>query len=117
MAKEHFEFQDITTEEWNEIKELYVSAEYRLNGLKDVDSIEDVCDHVGGYELMIDTFSEADYEDIYTISIATDHREPNTLQGIRVRLDKTTHELSRYIDIFFNDEEYPFEEIEIKTED
>ena len=113
MAKYHEEYQDITTEEWNEVKDLYVSAEYRLNDLKDEDSIVSVCNHVSGYDLIKDTYNE----DVYTISIGTDHREPNTLQGIRVYLNKETNKLSRYIDIFFNDEEYPFEDVEIKTED
>ena len=112
MTKYHEEYQDITSEEWNEIKELYASAEYRLNGLKEVESVESVCNHVNGYVFISDTFNE----DVYTISIATDHREPNTLQGIRVYLDKETSKLSRFIDIYFNDEEYPFEDIEIKTE-
>lgn len=112
MTKYHEEYQDITSEEWNEIKELYASAEYRLNGLKEVESVESVCNHVNGYVFISDTFNE----DVYTISIATDHREPNTLQGIRVYLDKETNKLSRFIDIYFNDEEYPFEDIEIKTE-
>lgn len=113
MAKEHYDFQDITTEETNEIIQLYANAEYHLNGLKTEDDIQSVCNHINGYDFIKDTYNE----DVYTISIGTDNREPNTLQGIRVYLDKETHQLSRFIDVYFNDEEYPFEDYEVKAED
>lgn len=112
MAKEHFEFEDITTEETNEIIQLYANAEYHLNDLKNEDDIQAVCNHISGYDLITDTYND----DVYTISIGTDNKEPNTLQGIRVYLDKETNKLSRFIDVYFNDEEYPFEDYEVKTE-
>ena len=112
MVKYHEEYQDITSEEWNEIKDLYVRADHYLHGLSTEDDIRSVCNHISGYDLITDTYNE----DVWTVSIGTDNREPNTLQGIRVYLDKETHELSRFIDVYFNDEEYPFEDIEIKTE-
>ena len=112
MAKEHFEFEDITTEETNEIIQLYANAEYHLNDLKNEDDVQSVCNHVNGYDLITDTYND----DVYTISIGTDNKEPNTLQGIRVYLDKETNKLSRFIDVYFNDEEYPFEDYEVKTE-
>lgn len=112
MAKEHYELQDITTEETNEIKDLYAKAQYRLNGLNTEDDIQSVCNHVNGYDLITDTYNE----DVWTISIGTDNTEPNTLQGIRVYLDKETHKLSRFIDVFFNDEEYPYEDYEVCDE-
>ena len=111
MTKEHYELQDITTEETNEIKDLYVNAQYRLNGLSTEDRVQSVCNHVSGYDLITDTYNE----DVWTVSIGTDNTEPNTLQGIRVYLDKETHELSRFIDVFFNDEEYPYEDYEVMT--
>lgn len=113
MAKEHIDFQDITTEETNEIKELYASAEYRLNDLKDVDDIASVCNHISGYTFISDTYNE----DVYIIVIGTDNTEPNTLQGIRVYFDKETNKLSRFIDVYFNNEEYPIEDYEVKTLD
>ena len=112
MGKEHFELEDITTEETNEIKNLYANAEYHLNNLKDDGEIYSVCNHISGYNLITDTYND----DVYTISIGTDNEEPNTLQGIRVYLDKETNKLSKFIDVSFNDEEYPFEDYEVKTE-
>lgn len=113
MAKEHYDFQDITTDETNEIKELFASAEYRLNGLIDEDRVRSVCNHINGYDLITDTYND----DVWTISIGTDNTEPNTLQGIRVYLDKETLTLSNLVDVYFNDEEYPFECYEVKTLD
>ena len=109
MAKVHNEIQDITDSEWTEIKELYDMAVVRLNNCKDEDDIMSICNHVNGYNFITDTFNE----DVFTISIATDNTEPNTLQGIRVYIDKTYKPLkvSKYADIFFNDDEYPFEDI------
>lgn len=112
--KEHFEIGDITTEETNEIKQLYTNAEQHLNNLKTQEDIENVCNHINGYEFIKDTFND----DVYTISIATDNKKPCSLQGIRVYMDKTYKPLkvSNFIDIYFNDEEYPFECCDIKTE-
>ena len=107
----HEEYQDITSAEWNEIKDLYVSAKYRLNNLKDQEDIVSACNHVSGYDFIKDTYND----DVYTVSIGTDNTEPDTLQGIRIYIDKETHKISRYIDIFFNDDEYPFEDIEIES--
>lgn len=109
MAKEHFDFQDITTEETNQIKDLFVNAEYHLNGLKTEDDIISVCNHINGYYLIKDTFND----DVYTISISTDNTGDFELQGIRVFLDKKTHKLGNFIDVYFNDEEYPFECYEV----
>ena len=109
MTKEHFELEDITTEEIKEIKDLYTNAEYHLNGLKNEDDIQSVCNHIGGYDLITGTYND----DVYTISIGTDNKEQNTLQGIRVYLDKETNKLSRFIDVYFNDEYYPFEDYEV----
>ena len=113
MAKEHFEREDITKEELKEIKELYDDAKYHLNGLTDIDDVESVCNHISGYDLLIDTLSEAEYLDIYTVSIGTDNTAPFTLQGLRVYIDKQTGELSPYIDVYFNEEEYPFEDFKV----
>ena len=114
MAKERYECEDITTEETNEIIQLYANAEYHLNDLKNEDDIQSVCNHISGYDFITDTYND----DVYTISIGTDNKEPNRLQGIRVYIDKTYKplKLSRFIDVYFNDEEYPFEDYEVKTE-
>lgn len=112
MAKEHYDLQDITTEETNEIKDLYVRADHYLHGLSTEDDIRSVCNHISGYDLITDTYNE----DVWTVSIGTDNTEPNTLQGIRVYLDKETHKLSRFIDVYFNDEEYPYEDYEVYNE-
>ena len=115
VEKEHLDFKDITTEEAKEIQQLYTDAEYRLNGLKDEDDVISVCNHILGYEIM-DSYND----DVYTISIGTDNKAPHTLQGIRVYLDKETFKLSDSVDVYFNDEEYPFENFTIiksKNED
>ena len=119
MSKEHESIADITTAEVNEIIQLYAEAEANLNGLNDLDEVESKCNHIVGYYLIIDDFDEAnpEYVDMFTIQVVTDNREPNTLQGIRVYFDRKEKKLSRFIDVFFNDEEYPFEDYEVKTED
>lgn len=114
FKKEHVELKDITKNEKDEIKELFTNAEQRLNNLKTQEDIESVCNYINGYEFMTNTYND----DLFTISIATDNKKPYSLQGIRVYIDKTYKPLrvSNFIDIYFNDEEYPFECCDIKTE-
>lgn len=111
MAKEHFEFEDITTEETNEIKDLYIKSENVFNGLTPKEVLE-LC-HKTGYELEWGD-KEADGFDVIAIFNPTEHTKPFELQGIRVYYIKDTKTLSRFIDVFFNDEEYPFEDYEVK---
>lgn len=115
MPKEHYDLTDITQEEQKEIKDLYSNAQYHLNNARDEEHIISICNHISGYEFIKDSYND----DMFTISIATDNKEPNTLQGIRVYIDKTYKplHLSKYIDVYFNDEEYPFEDYEVNTED
>lgn len=115
MPNEHYDLTDITAEEQKEIKDLYNNAQHHLNNARDEEHIISICNHINGYNLITDTYND----DVYTISIGTDNKEPNTLQGIRVYIDKTYKplKLSRFIDVYFNDEEYPFEDYEVKTEE
>ena len=55
FKKEHVELKDITKNEKDEIKELFTNAEQRLNNLKTQEDIESVCNHINGYEFMINT--------------------------------------------------------------
>lgn len=101
----------MNTKEFKEVKELFTEARCRLEKLKSLEDIELVCNHINGYELIKDTYNE----DVYTINIATDNTETGTLQGIRIYVNKTCKpfKISRFIDVYFNNEEYPFEDVEI----
>lgn len=111
-VKEHENLQDITIKETNEIKDLFVSAFDRFKNVKSEDELQSICNHVSGYDLITDSYND----DVYTISIGTDNTEPNTLQGIRLYIDKETMIINRFIDVYFNDEEYPFEDYEVMSE-
>lgn len=107
----HRSYKDITSKELKEVKELFAEARCRFKKLKSLDDIESVCNHINNYELIKDTYNN----DVYTINIATDNTESGKLQGIRIYINKTYKPLkiSKFIGVYFNDEEYPLEDVEI----
>ena len=89
--------------------------------IKDADSDEkiiDLCEKKSNYRvinILHDDYSMLD-EDKIVINIATDNTQKNFLQGIKIYIDIDNLKLSKYIDIFLINDEYPWEMIEIEKE-
>lgn len=116
---EYTEIKDLSKETIKEVVELYndfVSEIQPLLNSEDKNDIEDEIfwktRHISSYE-MLDTFSD----DYIVVSITTDSK--NNLQGIRcyIELDEKgiPTNIMQYVDIYLNDDDYPFEDVDITT--
>lgn len=105
----HEKFEDITIEEQKQIKALFKKLQRDVINLDSIDNIIGklrcyACYDVINNELLDELF----------ITVSTGNKEPNTLIGIECSIDKENLTLSRFVDVFFNDEEYGLENYEIK---
>lgn len=108
---EHNSLQDFTTAEVNEVKDLYINLMRDVENLQSIDSIVDKLRHISCYEVKND-----DLLDILSINVVTDNKEPNSLAGIVAYINKEDLSLSRFVDVCFNDEEYLYENYEVRGE-
>lgn len=115
---EYTEIKDLSKETIKEVVELYndfVSEIQPLLNSEDKKEIEYEIywktRHISSYE-MLDTFSD----DYIVVNIITDN---NNLQGIRcyIELDEKgiPTNIMQYVDIYLNDDDYPFEDVDIAT--
>lgn len=98
-----------TKELLEQAKTLYNKFKEDIKGLKSEDEIYWKIRHISAYE-MVDTFDD----EYVAVNIATDNNKKNTLQGIRVYINVETLQLSRYIDLYLCDDEYPFEDVDVE---
>ena len=105
----HEKFEDITIEEQKQIKELFERLQRDVMNLSSIDSIVDKLRHYTCYDVKNDELL-----DTLFVTVSTDNKEPNTLIGIDCFIDKENLTLSRFVDVFFNDEEYGLENYEVK---
>lgn len=99
-----------TKELLEQAKTLYNEFKEDIKDLKSEDEIYWKTRHISAYE-MVDTFDD----EYIVVSIATDNNEIDTLQGIRVYINVETLQLSRYIDLYLCDDEYPFEDVDVES--
>lgn len=108
---EHNSLQDFTTAEVNEVKDLYTNLMRDVENLQSIDSIVDKLRHISCYEVKND-----DLLDVLSINVVTDNKEPNSIAGVVAYIDKEDLSLSRFVDVCFNDEEYLYENYEVRGE-
>ena len=114
--------EELTQEIKKQALELYKGFKEEIEPLlceKDRDKIEEnifwKARHINSYEIM-DTFSD----EFLSISVITDNTEDDTLQGIMcyIELDNVGNpfKISKYIDVYLCNDDYPFEDVEIEIE-
>ena len=101
-----------------EAKKLYNDFKEYIKNADNDEEIIDLCEKKSNYRvvnILHDDYSMLD-EDKIVINIATNNTKENSLQGIKIYIDIYNLKLSKYIDIFLNNDEYPHEFIEIEKE-
>ena len=100
-----------TDEQRQEIKDMFTELNEDIKGLKTVEQIKDRLHRIATYEV-----HESPIIDTMGINIRTRNSEPNAIIGIACYIDKLEKPLkvSKYVDVFFNDEEYALQDYEVK---
>lgn len=101
-----------------EAKKLYNDFKEYIKNADNDEKIIDLCEKKSNYRvinILHDDYNMFD-EDKIIINIATNNTKENSLQGIKIYIDIYNLKLSRYIDIFLNNDEYPWEMIEIEKD-
>lgn len=99
-----------------EAKKLYNDFKEYIKNADNDEQIIDLCEKKSNYRVvnvLHDDYSMLD-EDKIVVNIATNNTQENFLQGIKIYIDIDNLKLSKYIDIFLINDEYPFEMIEIE---
>lgn len=98
-----------------EAKKLYNDFKEYIKNADNDEKIIDLCEKKSNYRvvnILHDDYSMLD-EDKIVINITTNNTKENSLQGIKIYIDIYNLKLSKYIDIFLVNNEYPCEMIEI----
>ena len=102
---------NLTDAQRKEIKDMFDELNEDIKGLKTVEQIKDRLHRLSPYEV-----HESPIIDTMGINIRTGNKGDNVIIGIACYIDKLEKPLkvSRYVDIFFNDEEYALQDYEVK---
>lgn len=101
-----------------EAKKLYNDFKEYIKNANNDEEIIDLCEKKSNYRVvnvLHDDYSMLD-EDKIVVNIVTNNTQKNALQGIKIYIDIYNLKLSKYIDIFLINDEYPWEMIEIEKE-
>ena len=100
-----------------EAKKLYNDFKEYIKNADNDEKIIDLCEKKSNYRIvniLHDDYSMLD-EDKIVVNIATNNKQENSLQGIKIYIDIYNLKLSKYIDIFLINDEYPHEMVEIEA--
>jgi AICAR transformylase/IMP cyclohydrolase PurH len=101
----------------NKAKKLYNDFKEYIKNADNDEEIIDLCEKKSNYRvvnILHNDYSMLD-EDKIVINIVTNNTKENSLQGIKIYIDIDNLKLSKYIDIFLVNDEYPCEMIEIEA--